>query len=76
MAFEPEDERAARRDMRTVEIARVLVLLGITALGLALVFSLGGIGGPDVVVALVAFAAAGTLVLAVRRIIRMRRSGL
>lgn len=76
MAFEPEDERAARRDLRTVEIARVVTLLGITAVGLALVLSLGGLGGSDILVTLVALSTAATLVLAVRRIVRLRRSGL
>lgn len=74
MAFEPEDEWTARRDVRAVEIVRVLVLLGIAAIGVRLV--LGGLGGSDVLVTLVALCAAGTLVLAVRRVVQLRRKGL
>jgi len=60
-----------------VEIVRVLVLLGIAAIGVRLVLGgLGGLGGSDVLVTLVALCAAGTLVLAVRRVVQLRRKGL
>lgn len=76
MTTEPEDERAARRDARTVEIARVLVLMAIAAIGVALVLSPELLGGSDMSVAVAALCSAGALVLALRRIVGLRRSGL
>lgn len=74
MAFGPEDERTARRDVRALEIVRVVVVPGIAAIGVRLVP--GGPGGSDVLVTLVALSAAGTLILAGRRVVRLRQRGL
>lgn len=73
---EPEEERAARRDHRTVEIMRAIVLATITVVGVAVVLSVSGRWTSDVLVSLIGLAAAGTLLLAVRRVVRLRRDGL